>query len=252
MGKRKISAIPNEQFNKMSPNDILKDFTGDLRETIPTLERSLKDITPLIGVLIEQYGDFIKEALRAIPQALTNAMDINLNIGGGGSDTLRAELAKLGSTAAIGSRQSTSGLAQLIVDLLVKGERTKEFEEFKEAGGSKASTISGLTVTQARQQAIEKQIAHERELERVRIARANLSVQERQSFVVNPQVQPGIRQRAAGQSQRIERTRLIGCISYNANQMKIHQSTSRAHRVGRANMKDCQQRLVNLLARYRF
>jgi len=78
IGKRKISAIPNNEFNNMSANDLLKDFTADLRETIPTLERSLQDITPLIRVLIEQYGDFVKEAIAALPQALQNV------IGGGG------------------------------------------------------------------------------------------------------------------------------------------------------------------------
>ncbi len=69
IGKRKISAIPNDQFNKMSANDLLQGFTADLRSTIPTLERSMNDITPLIKVLIEQYGDFIKTAIAALPAA---------------------------------------------------------------------------------------------------------------------------------------------------------------------------------------
>ncbi len=68
IGKRKISAIPNDQFNKMSAKQLLEGFTADLRSTIPTLRRSLEDITPLIAVLIEQYGDFIKIALEKIPQ----------------------------------------------------------------------------------------------------------------------------------------------------------------------------------------
>ncbi len=69
IGKRKISAIPNDQFNKMSANDLLKGFTADLRATIPTLESSMRDITPLISVLVEQYGEFIKEIISATPQA---------------------------------------------------------------------------------------------------------------------------------------------------------------------------------------
>ncbi len=69
IGKRKISAIPNDQFNKMSANDLLKGFTADLRETIPTLESSMNDITPLIEVLVKQYGEFIKEAINAVPHA---------------------------------------------------------------------------------------------------------------------------------------------------------------------------------------
>ncbi len=69
IGKRKISAIPNDKFNAMSANDLLKGFTADLRETIPTLERSMLDVTPLIKILIEQYGDFVKEAIAALPAA---------------------------------------------------------------------------------------------------------------------------------------------------------------------------------------
>ncbi len=69
IGKRKISAIPNPEFNKMSAKDLLEGFTADLRSTIPTLERSLQDITPLIETLIAQYGEFVTVALREIPQA---------------------------------------------------------------------------------------------------------------------------------------------------------------------------------------
>ncbi len=78
IGKRKVSAIPNDKFNPMSAKDLLQDFTADLKESIPVLEKSLQDITPLIRILIEQYGDFIKEAINAMPQALQNI------IGGGG------------------------------------------------------------------------------------------------------------------------------------------------------------------------
>ncbi len=75
IGKRKISAIPNDKFNKMSAKDLLEGFTADLRGTIPTLERSLQDITPLIKTLIEQYGDFVTVALKEIPQAAQNVIE---------------------------------------------------------------------------------------------------------------------------------------------------------------------------------
>ncbi len=79
IGKRKISAIPNDQFNKMSANDLLKGFTADLRETIPTLERSMNDITPLVGVLVEQYGEFIKEIIRVTPSTAQNIVGSLVN-----------------------------------------------------------------------------------------------------------------------------------------------------------------------------
>ncbi len=68
IGKRKVSAIPNDKFNPMTSTDLLKTFTADLRESIPELEKSLQDITPLIEILIKQYGEFITEAIRVAPQ----------------------------------------------------------------------------------------------------------------------------------------------------------------------------------------
>ncbi len=74
IGKRKISAIPNDQFNKLSAKDLLEGFTADLRSTIPTLERSLQDITPLVKILIEQYGEFAREIIAATPSAIETGL----------------------------------------------------------------------------------------------------------------------------------------------------------------------------------
>ncbi len=77
IGKRKMSAIPNDEFNKMSAKQLLEGFTADLRSTIPTLERSLNDITPLIETLIKQYGEFVTLAASVIPKvAEQTAQDI--------------------------------------------------------------------------------------------------------------------------------------------------------------------------------
>ncbi len=95
IGKRKISAIPNDEFNKMSANDLLKGFTADLRETIPTLERSLNDITPLIATLIEQYGDFIKIALEVIPQVAADVVTSARGFEGSFADWLMKQFPSL-------------------------------------------------------------------------------------------------------------------------------------------------------------
>ncbi len=73
-GKRKISAKSNEEFNNLTMKTLLEEHTMELKSVIPTLERSLNDITPLIRILIEQYGDFIKEAIKATPVAIQNVI----------------------------------------------------------------------------------------------------------------------------------------------------------------------------------
>ncbi len=252
-GKRRISAMSNEQFNKLTPEELLRQHSIELKNMLPTLEKSLNDVTPLVRILIEQYGDFIKAAIAAVPQAVQNIFS------DGDASTLRAELAKLGSTAAIGSRQSTSGLAQLIVDLLVKGERSSGFQEFKKAGGSQRSTIPGLTVSQVREQARQKELVLQRQRQ-LELQRRN---QERAELAKLPATKPITPQigtfgkRGAGQSQKLERLRLIRLIAEKAKDSRdytkfvgVRGANQRAQ--ARIEMQRAQQLLVNLLARYRF
>ncbi len=71
-GKRKISAMSNEQFNKLTPEQLLQQHSIELKNMLPTLEKSLNDVTPLVKILIEQYGDFIIEAIKVMPKVVEN------------------------------------------------------------------------------------------------------------------------------------------------------------------------------------
>ncbi len=71
-GKRKISAMLNEDFNPLTVTTLYKQMTTELKESIPTIERSMNDMTSLLGPIIEQYGAFIREAIDAIPQTVKN------------------------------------------------------------------------------------------------------------------------------------------------------------------------------------
>ncbi len=252
IGKRKISAIPNEKFNEMSANDLLKGFTADLRATIPTMESSLQDITPLIRVLIEQYGDFVKEAIAATPQAIAN-------IFGGDDSTLRGKLAALGATSALGvGARLDNKLIDQIMAAIVASKKVAEVAIVE----SKASTIPGLTVAQAQAQAILKQAEFEKQQRLQADAHARL-VAERTITTPAPQVPVGLVQtkRAAGQSQKIERLRLIKEIASKGNLIKQMITLNRSGKTAapqgdidrvKKQMFDLQQKMVNLLARYTF
>ncbi len=73
-GKRRISAMSNEEFNKLLPIDLLKEHTEMLRSAIPTISKSIQDMTPLINTLMTQFGTFVNEAIKAIPQTITNVL----------------------------------------------------------------------------------------------------------------------------------------------------------------------------------
>ncbi len=71
-GKRKISAMSNETFNPLTVTSLYKQMTTELKESIPTIEKSMNDMTDLLAPIIEQYGDFIREAIAAGPQTVKN------------------------------------------------------------------------------------------------------------------------------------------------------------------------------------
>ncbi len=71
-GKRKISAMKNEEFNALTIQHLLQSETADVRAAIPTIIKSINDMTPMVGEIVAQYGDFVKEIIKATPQLISN------------------------------------------------------------------------------------------------------------------------------------------------------------------------------------
>ncbi len=74
-GKRKISAMSNEEFNKLTPELVLEKQAIVLRNALPTIQKSMDDMTPMIRTIIAQYGDFIREMISALPEAVGNIFE---------------------------------------------------------------------------------------------------------------------------------------------------------------------------------
>ncbi len=51
-GKRKISALTNEEFNELTPADLAKDITADLQALIPELKVAMQASTEFQGQII--------------------------------------------------------------------------------------------------------------------------------------------------------------------------------------------------------
>ncbi len=71
-GKRKVSGMSNEQVNNMTPNEFLQQLHGEIKTAIPTMQQGMKDMTPLINTTITQFGAYIREAIKALPEAVGN------------------------------------------------------------------------------------------------------------------------------------------------------------------------------------
>ncbi len=61
-GKRWISAMDNNTFNKLTPQSLMIENTNAIREMIPTMQESLTMMTPLVKSVILEFGAMITEA----------------------------------------------------------------------------------------------------------------------------------------------------------------------------------------------
>ncbi len=87
-GKRKQSAMTNEEFNKQSPQSIMQRQMSELKRAIPTIEQSMNNMTPMIRTIVTQYGDFMAEIVKATPDTISAAM---------GNQTLTGNISTVGS-----------------------------------------------------------------------------------------------------------------------------------------------------------
>ncbi len=251
-GKRKISAMSNEEFNKLTMKTLLEEHTIELKSVIPTLERSLNDITPLIRVLIEQYGDFIKEALAAIPQAILNSL------GQTGGDFANIPTSSGGS--GLGSAQTASMLhyfkqladATKISDTSFSSKSTGT----SDFGTEKARVGQRITGREAPTNLIPYQGKWVSLTMMQNLIKAQASASDRKEIRgLTPQLsifeQNRTEKRKAGQSQKLEKAKLIQKIKSMTLQLPHSSNTDSFEQLQR-NINKKKQSLANLLGRYRF
>ncbi len=71
-GKRRISAMSNKEFNELTPELLFEKQTQMLERLIPTVEKSMNDMTPMMRTIIQQYGEFVKLIIQEIPALVQN------------------------------------------------------------------------------------------------------------------------------------------------------------------------------------
>ncbi len=62
-GKRKISSMSNEEFNKLTPQQMQIDFAREIKDMIPTFGESLKDMRPFQRMIWVEMLAVMKEAI---------------------------------------------------------------------------------------------------------------------------------------------------------------------------------------------
>jgi len=249
-GKRRISALSNEAFNKITPQSLMERQAMELKGAIPIIERSMNNMTRMVPMIIEQYGDFIREAIKAMPAALAAIFQpSNTSFMG------TQNLSSLTNVRLSGNRQDQEqlrkDLEKFAADILAQASRI---------GGQSGASIAAEKARLAaeRSAATAQSIA---EANRLRIARQRdiaLNITQDPTPQLSQQGQVNLaagRLRLAGQSQIKERLILIRAIAEHGRNITNGQRQGWAAtyiQQQRNLMKAAQQKLVNLLSRYRF
>ncbi len=76
-GKRKISSMTNEDFNKLTPDDLTQMNLQTTKDMIPHLETSFKQMDELNRAVLHAFGDFIGNANEVIKE---RAEDTSISI----------------------------------------------------------------------------------------------------------------------------------------------------------------------------
>ncbi len=69
-GKRKISAMPNEEFNKLTFEDMMSNAREELKASIPTINASLHDMDAMVETVIDIFIGYLQKVIEKSPEVV--------------------------------------------------------------------------------------------------------------------------------------------------------------------------------------
>ncbi len=78
-GKRRISAMTNEEFNKLTPIKLYEIETSELRAMIPLMQESMRDMNKLTPIIVTEMIQMFKDFVTGLFQGLQSETDKNLH-----------------------------------------------------------------------------------------------------------------------------------------------------------------------------
>ncbi len=76
-GKRRISAMSNEDFNKMTPLKLFQIETQELKQMIPLMEDSMKSMNQLTPMIVKEMVDLVKVFIEVAPDYILKLLGID-------------------------------------------------------------------------------------------------------------------------------------------------------------------------------
>jgi len=75
-GKRRISAMSNEEFNKLTPQKLQENANSELRSMIPSMEQSVTDMRAFQTFLIQEFILMVQSSLAGGLDAISHSLGI--------------------------------------------------------------------------------------------------------------------------------------------------------------------------------
>ncbi len=251
-GKRKQSAMSNEEFNKQTPLSVMLRQQMELGKAIPSIADSMNSMTPLVGDIVKQYGDFIKQIISVTPQVAQNVFQSLVNPPGAVIPPLFGKELE----------QLSAGMTQSQMLAYAKYIIAKEAGKWKTPPPElnldihKPSTVPGYSVLEAQKRAKDKQIAWEKAQDKLRRDRyemlKKLPKQKQILPIIPLSEQVAKIKRKPSTSIRMERIRLIRQIAILAKNIKNAWKSTDKKKLAHWNklMREKQQELTSIIARF--
>ncbi len=74
-GKRKISAMPNEEFNKLTFESMMSNAREEIKASVPTMAAAMQDMKPLVDVVVREFLQYINEVSKTLQEVTVTGFD---------------------------------------------------------------------------------------------------------------------------------------------------------------------------------
>ncbi len=74
-GKRKISAMPNEEFNKLTFENMMSNAREEIKASVPTMAAAMQDMKPLVDVVVREFLQYINEVSKTLQEVTVTGLD---------------------------------------------------------------------------------------------------------------------------------------------------------------------------------
>ncbi len=71
-GKRKISAMPNEEFNALTFEKMMSNARDEMQASIPTMIQAMQDMKPMVSAVIHEFTNYLSLVIKAAPSEVEN------------------------------------------------------------------------------------------------------------------------------------------------------------------------------------